>query len=322
MRLVLLLVIAGVSAAAEDTSWNSQLQVARQLKQQGHFQEAGKVLTELLSKTEQDGPDTLEVALTLVNLADVDAALGREWEAAGEYERCLSLLEKKNGTEDELTLLVVHRLGRLNVQMARFPRAEALLKRVIASRRRAAVANPRQVAAALRDLAMVYILEKDPERGEPVVREALETLDKDTNRHDVQRAGTLNVLAWVMLGTRRFEEGIGYAELSLRLLKGANASASSVIDSSITLGLLYLCVDRLDEASHILKPAVDRTEVKQWDDQYRLQTALRAYAAVLRRQNRKAEAKSAEKRAGAIQAETGRAQPTVDINTFLPRRGR
>ena len=324
MRLALItLVVCTYSATAADSQWKQRLQLGQQLEHAGRFEEAQKVFLEELSAAEREEPESARVGAILANLANVASLQGRYLEANRLSERSTAILERSLGPDDPATLNVLHILADASMNLGRYAKAEELLLRVVAARERRADSGAAEVAAALSDLGLVYLGQRKPEMAEPLVRRALAAVEKSSisnkTGNEIEMASTLNALAWVLSVSARYEEATSYAERSQTLLEAVRAPVKNRIDTLTTLAALYAVTGRFDEACRHMQTAIHDAEDAYGPNHFRVALTLRVYAAILRRQKRKGEAKRAEDRASRILAWSGISLGnTIDVTALLP----
>ena len=168
------------------TAGDRSLQAARNLQteaasllREGKYGEAHSLLERALSLTETVlGPEHVEVAFLLSNLADVDQQTRNLTKWGASCQRALEILERRLGPDDSRTARAVDRLGAVYLEEGDVARADPLLRRALEISERTLGRDHPQVALCLRDLAYLYTSTSDPQRAEPILKQALAIVEK------------------------------------------------------------------------------------------------------------------------------------------------
>jgi hypothetical protein len=118
----------------------------------------------------------------------------------------------------------------------------------------------------------------------------------------------------------RYDEALVLTERAWRILsRNPAVGQPDLLNTMSTLGTLYSLTGRPLAAEVYSKQAVSLAELIYGPDHPRLGYYLRAYAEVLKRQDRKAEAKVVEKRSATIlthNVEVNPVQHTINVNAL------
>jgi len=161
--------------------------------------------------------------------------------------------------------------------------------------------------------------------AEVAYREALAICQRKQG-HDRRLADLLTNLGAPYANTKRYEEAPEYLRRSLAVYRRVLGDGHpDTIRPLVSLSTLYGKSGRLADAEHCLHPALAAARTSLGPEHPITGAILSNYAVVLRRLNRKAEAREAEKQMRAIRETMARENPayhTVDLGELLPARGR
>jgi CHAT domain-containing protein/Tfp pilus assembly protein PilF len=141
------------------------------------------------------GPDHLDVAQTLNDLAVLHQEKGDHARAEPLYQRALAIREKALGPDHPDVARSVNNLAELYRAKGDYARAEPLYQRALAAREKALGPDHPEVAASLNDLAILYYAKGDHARAEPLYQRALAIREKALGPEHIDVAETLNNLA-------------------------------------------------------------------------------------------------------------------------------
>jgi tetratricopeptide (TPR) repeat protein len=181
-------------------------------------------------------------------------------------------------------------------------------------------ADPESVAIAMLDLGVAYEHTRGVREAEPLVRQALAVIEARRGPDHPMLAAALGPLASVLMRAGRYEEALLDTERAWRILsRNPSVGEPDLLNTMSALGTLYSLTGRPLEAEVFAKQAVSQAEKIYGSDHPRYAYYLKAYAEVLKRQDRKTEAKAAEKTSDAILSRNVQANPvrhTVNINAL------
>jgi tetratricopeptide (TPR) repeat protein len=125
---------AGAGRAQDAAAWQRQIEEARRLYQDPEQGPAAAepVLQGALKEAEKFGPDDPRVAVTLHNLANLNAVAGRGDRAEEQYRRAAGILEKLRGPDHPQVALVRLGLADLYAAQTKVDQAEPLYRGCLA----------------------------------------------------------------------------------------------------------------------------------------------------------------------------------------------
>ena len=137
--------LIGVSIAADESpsnkgtamsdTWETANEAGARLYQKGHYVEAEQQLRTALQEAEKFGPQDSRVAVVLNNLGSLSHNQGKRAEAAGYYERALSIREAHYGPHHPWVAQSLNNLASLYRELGRYAEAETFLQRALKNRR-------------------------------------------------------------------------------------------------------------------------------------------------------------------------------------------
>jgi MYXO-CTERM domain-containing protein len=250
---------AGTSATTADVDAAMRLhKKAVALYQAGKYDEAVPLAEHVLAIREKAlGPEHLEVATALNDLAALCAAKGQYGRAEPLYERALAIREKALGPDHPDVADSLHNLALLLVSKGQAGRAEPLYERALAIRERALGHDHPDVARSLNNLAGLYVGRDEYGRAKPLYERALAIREKALGPDHRDVAESLN-----NLGMLHFSRGDhGRAEpLYLRALaiweKALGAEHPDVANFVNNLAELYSSRGEYRSAEPLLQRAL------------------------------------------------------------------
>ena len=319
MRSILCSALA-FGAYAQDADSEKRVAEARQLRVAGQYREAEKILAALLRDAKRREPAGVFVAVVLDELATTEQDLGNYGEGERLLTDALALLKKAGEKGAGTTTVVKGHLGEIYLEEVRYREAEVVFRQTLQDRQNDGASNPEAVAVAMIDLALAREHTHGPREAEALLRQALGLLEARLGVKDPVLAAALGPLATVLTRAGRYDEALTYTERSWQILsRDPRVAEPDILNTMCQLGALYSLTGRPQDAEFYAKQAATRAEAIYGPDHPRLGWYLRSYAEVLKRLNRKAEAKAVEKRSTAILASSGRINPvhhTVNVNAL------
>ena len=192
---LLLLLLAAVPLAAQESRWKELNQQVISLYQQGKLAEAAPLAEEALRVAEASfGPEDPAVASSLNNLAQIYTDQGRYAEAEPLYLRDLSLLEKYLGPEHPAVAKALNNLASVYREEGKPAEAERLYQRALTIREKALGPEHPDVASVLNNLAGIYEDEGRYAEAEALYQRALSIHEKAQGPEHPDVAVNLNNL--------------------------------------------------------------------------------------------------------------------------------
>jgi CHAT domain-containing protein/tetratricopeptide (TPR) repeat protein len=273
-----------------------------ELYRAGRYAEAVPLAQEALAIREKAlGPDHLDVALSLNNLAGLYDNQGRYAEAEPLYKRSLAIREKALGPDHLDVATALGGLAELYRNQGRYDEAEPLYKRALAIREKALGPDHPSVAAALGGLAEFYRNQGRYAEAEPLYKRSLAIREKALGPDHPSVATALNNLALLYKEQGRYAEAEPLYKRALAILEKALGPDHPYVAAALAgLGALYDDQGRYAETEPLYKRALAIKERALGPDHPDVATALNNLAGLYLNQGRNAEAEPLLKRALAI----------------------
>lgn len=323
IRLFRLLVLSAALASGiygQDLALQQHMVDAQQMRAAGHYREAEQNFTEILREARRADPNSVFVAVVLDYLGATQQDLANYAEAERLLTQALSQLKRAGQTSTTNVALVKEHLGETYLEEARYREAEPMLRQSLDILENDEQADPETVAVGMLDVAMVCEHLHKMREAEELLNQSLAILEARRGLDHPILAAVLGPLSSVLMRTGRYDEAVHAAERAWRIL-GNNPAVGEPdrLNTMGALGTLYSLVGRYAEAETFAKEAVNRAEVIYGPDHPRLAYYLRAYANVLKREDRKTESKAVERRSQAILNHSGQGNPewhTVNVSAL------
>jgi tetratricopeptide (TPR) repeat protein len=286
------------------------------LRLQGQYEQAREASELALEIYERAlGPDHLEVAQQLSNIAVVYQEQVMYSEAATRLERAISVAEKIPGA-DLVLATALNNLGVNYGAQGRDLEAATLYERVLAIDQRVSEMKDSFVATVLNNLGVVYFDLGRYKEAEPLYRRALTIDEKIHGPEHPQVAVILNNLAVLYSKQGRFTDAERLDKRAILIAqKSLGPTHKQVATYLSSLGTDYLDEGRYSEAEPLLKQALEIEEKVLGPEHPKVATALNNLAALYDHWDRYAEAESLYRRAIAIdQKVLGEKHPSVALN--------
>jgi CHAT domain-containing protein/tetratricopeptide (TPR) repeat protein len=225
---------------------------------QGKLADAAPVLERALAIREANlGPDDLDLATSLDNLARLREAQGRLDEAGWLFERTLGISEKVLGSTAPATAATQNNLALLYRKQGRYDEAEPLLTRALAAREKALGPEDSSVGVILMSLAAVYQDEERFDQAEPLMKRALAVLEKSHGPDHLDVAAGLNNLGILYRAQGRNEEAEPRLKRALAIVEAARGADHVDVAAELNnLAELYQDEGRYEDAEPLMKRAL------------------------------------------------------------------
>jgi tetratricopeptide (TPR) repeat protein len=305
---------------AQESDLQKRLTEGQQLKATGEYREAQQALTALVRDAKRREPASVFTALVLDSLAATEQDLANYVEAERLRTDALSQLKKAGEKEGSVWAAIQGHLGETYLEEGRYREAEPVLRQSLEMQQHDEYADPESVAIAMLDLAVAYEHTRGVREAEPLLRQSLGMIEARRGPDHPMLAAALGPLASLLIRTGRYQEALIHTERAWRILsRNPAVGEPDLLNTMSVLGTLYSLTSRPLEAEVYSQQAVSRAESIYGPDHPRLGYYLRAYAEVLKRQDRKAEAKAVEKRSATILTRNAQASPahhTINVNAL------
>jgi tetratricopeptide (TPR) repeat protein len=237
--------------------------LGRLQRQQGHFADAEKSLTEALQKQKQVyGESHGEIAVTLKDLARVMADSGALNDAIPVMRSALDMQRRLSGPEPHPdTAESISDLALLLEEHGDYDEAEKLTRESIDMNRRLLGTKHKEIATGLQNLATVQYDKGDLAGAEGTYREALAMRREVLGSVDPDIAITLNNLAFVLYDRGRTEEALATERECLamyrQLFPGDHPEVARILNR---IGFWLIQDKKYDEAGVDLRTALAMRE--------------------------------------------------------------
>ena len=244
---LLLVLLCAPRLLAQEQRWRELGSQAKELREQGRYDEGVAVAQEALRVAEAAfGPEDPRVATSLNDLALLYWVAGKFSQVEPLYQRALQIREKALGPNHLEVASSLNNLGMLYWAGGKRAEAESLLQRALAIKQKLLAPDDPDLADALSNLAALYVGEGKYVQAEPPLQLALQIREKAPE--DRELATSLSYL-----GMLYWAEG-KYAEAE-PLLQRALAIAEKTLvqdDPGLALALANLGAVYRDEGKYAL----------------------------------------------------------------------
>lgn len=272
--------------------------------EQAQYADAEQLYKRSLAIDEKSlGPDHIEVASSLNNLAELYRTQGKYTEAEPLYKRALALREKILKLDHPSVAQSLNNLALLYDNQGNYTKAEPLYKRSLAIREKVLEPDHRDMAFTLNNLGMLYYSQNNYKEAERLLKRAVAIFEKALGPDHPNVAASLNNLAGLYRGQGKNGAAVTLYKKSLAIReKVLGLDHPAVAESLNNLATFYYVQGKYDAAELLFKRALMTLEKTLGPNHYNVATSLRNYAALLRMTQRDAEAANMEARADAIRA--------------------
>ena len=245
--------------------------------------------------------------------------LGNHAEAERLFTSALSILKRLNGAESPDATTIKMHLAELYWEEGRAREAEILLRKVVAAREREP-RRPPPMWPPPRSISR-WPAARKARSGKPrnCCAPPCPPIESSFGADSPMLLSVLDPLASVLTSLHRYSEALGYSERAWKIIQHSpQVAGPDRVNTTIALSSLYSMTGQPKEAAYFAGEGLALVESVYQPDNPRVGWYLKTYAAVLRRLNRKEEAKAAEKRAAAILAASsgGRSRQTVNVSAL------
>ena len=271
------------------------------LQHRGRYRDAEPVLLEAIAVAEQAfGPDHIEVATPLNNLAVCYKYMARYLDAGPLYQRALSITEQALGPDHPNVATIYHNLGGLEHAARNWSRGEPFARKSVRIRTRALGPHHPDVASDLTALAALLDQQKKYVEAERLYRRALKIVEHTDGPESHAAAVNLNNLAAV----RHARGAVNDAERMYRRALAIETRVLGARHPKVGFSLNNLAVllksKNPDEAASLFQRALDIFRRALGADHPNVGVCLENYSSVLQALGRREEAKVAARRAAQI----------------------
>jgi tetratricopeptide (TPR) repeat protein len=240
------------------------------------------------TRISRQGPDTVEVATSWVNLGVVEERNAKPEPARKDWETALAISEAKLGPDAYGLTGILDRLGRLFSEQKQYPEAEGVFQRSLAIREKLLGSRHSDIAPALENLAWVFFFDSKFIDAEPVFRRALEIWTATKEPTSPMIAQAMDNLGTLYSAQKRYAEAEPFFKKALAIRETKD------IESLSNLALLYEATKDLKRSDDYFQRAILVSEKGLGGDHPGTEDILDEYASMLRNAGRILDAKKVE----------------------------
>src|SRR6266516_4254940 len=221
------------------------------LRERAQYSQAEALLLHALTIAERTfGPDHIQVAQTLNNLARLYVAQGKYTETEGLYKQALNIQEKVLGLEHPDTALTLYNLASLFQDEGRYEEAKALYQQALSIQENVLGAEHPDTAITLHNLASLFQAEGRYEEAEALYQRALNIQEKVLGAEHPDVASSLDSLENLYVTKGKYEEAEALYQQALNIQeKVLGAEHPDVASSLDSLENLYVTKGKYAEAA-------------------------------------------------------------------------
>jgi tetratricopeptide (TPR) repeat protein len=271
------------------------------LQQQGRYRDAEPVLIEAIDIAEQAfGPDHLEVATPLNNLAVCYKYLARYLDAGPLYQRALLITERALGPGHPDVATIYHNLGGLEHAARNWSRGEPFARKSVRIRTRALGPRHPDVAADLTALAALLDQQKKYVEAERLYRRALTIVERAYGADSHAVAVNLNNLAAVRHARGDVKDAERMYRRAIDIERTALGERHPKVGFSLNNLAVLLKSQQPEESASLFRLALDIFRSALGANHPNVGVCLENYSSVLRSLGHREEAAAAARRAAKI----------------------
>lgn len=249
-------------------------------------------------KEKRHGPDHLDVAASLKNLALLLQAMGSYAEAKSLAERGLAIREKQLGPEHPAVAETLNGLGAIFRDMGLFTEAKTRLERALEIREKQLGLEHRAVAETLSMLGEVFWELGLLTEAKPRLERAIAIQEKELGAEHPDLAQSLNLKALVLGNMGEYIEARSLHERALAIReRQLGRDHPAVAESLFNLAAHFHGMGSYAEAKGLFERALEIREKRLGPDHPEVATSLNGLAVLLRPMASYAEAKQLYERA-------------------------
>ncbi len=269
----------------------------------GQYKEAEPLYKQALAIDEKSfGPDHLEIATDLNNLAELYRQQGKLADAEPLFKQALAIRQQALGPDHPYVAISLNNLAFLYNTQGKLTAAEPLFKQALAVFEEAFGPDHLYVANSLNNLAFLYKQQGRLDDAEPLFKQALAIRQQALGPNHPDVATGLNNLASLYLAQDKLADAEPLFQQAFAIDEKALGPDHPDLATDLNnLALLYYAQGKLTDAEPLYKQAIAILEKALGPQHPNFASCLINYAALLRALHRDDEAAELENRARAIQ---------------------
>jgi tetratricopeptide (TPR) repeat protein len=286
------------------------------LVENGQYPEATSFLKHALALREQiRGPEDLEVAESLNNLAELYRLQGKYSEIEPFYQRALSIREQVLGPMHPDVAKSLNNLARPYHHLKQFDKAIPLYERALSIREQKLGSMHPDLADTLNDLGTLYQAQGQYVQAKPLMERALSIREQALGSTHPDTAISLSNLGSLYREQGQYVQAKPLMERALSIQEQVLGPAHPDTATSLNnLGLLYLSQRNYTRAEPLFQRALSIYEQALGQEHPNTIQVLTNYIQLLRAANRKTKAAEMEERLKAAQKKRAQEEQDYDEN--------
>ena len=307
-----------LAALAGQSPRSDNLIAGRNLMALGQYREAEAKLLDAARDAQESG--TGQAGVVYNDLATLYHLLGRYPEAEAFYLRALRAWPSGEIEDGPTRLRILNNLACLYLNRRDVARAEQMCRRAQLLKIQAQASDPLDSARLLINLGRIHCARRKYAEAESAYRQAQAIWEGKAGAYPGEVAAVLGNLAVMYSNAGRPAEAISEMEKSVALARTTPHAEPGIARRLTIVGEWYRLAGRMREAEQAFQEALRLAENSPTPARDYMPELLSSYAAVLRKTDRRTEAKELEARAHTIRRELARQDSpryTVDVGDFV-----
>jgi len=205
---IIAIVLVCQSEAGTGDPWWNDLAAARELYDQGRYEDSAQSLATVVKWTTRTGPAGSQLAGLLGGIGSLYFELGRFDEGRRHLESALVLCDERTARLEPRCLRAANNLIALYTETKQFSRAQKLGEETVSRRKDEFDRDPSERVHTLHNLATVYYFRGRYEEAESLLREALMMLERQGSGEDPQTMYALVTMAPILVRNGKPEQAL------------------------------------------------------------------------------------------------------------------
>jgi tetratricopeptide (TPR) repeat protein len=257
----------------DTAEWGKKIIEIAEAVKQGKADAAEAMLRQIVDETEKFGPNDRRLMNVLRVGGDIYLINGKLPAAREAYDRSLAIHARTKGMDDLAYAKTLHRLGLIDYMEGSFARAEVLLLKSCAIRKKVLGRNHPDYLESCDTLADVYTAEEKWSEAETLYRAVLSA--RDISPADEGFALTLCGLGQLLIYQKRYHEAEPLILRGTKILQETENDAGHTIATCLNnLAQLYLVQGKDAEATRLAEHAFSVAAKERGTWRYNMATSL------------------------------------------------